>query len=154
MAIIFTSDTINISTDYKTVFEYISNLENDRFWRKEINSTTMSSKPQTGVMATENSFLSKRVPNNVLILKCIELLENKHIVYQTLSDSKFYLKSVRKVESISENESKVTYTIEFDNSIVKHGLGIGLPKFIIDMVTKSDMKKYLKKLKAVLESQV
>jgi hypothetical protein len=143
--------TITISTDLKTVFDYISNLENDKFWRKEINDTTMATKPQLNARATESSYLSKRAPNNILQLICTDYLENKQIVYQTIPDSKFYLKSDRQVEAISQNETRVIYNIEFDKSIVKHGLGFNLPSLIINVVAKADMKKYLKRLKNVLE---
>jgi hypothetical protein len=30
--------SITISKDIKTVFDFIANLENDKLWRKEINS--------------------------------------------------------------------------------------------------------------------
>lgn len=153
MNLIYASGTITICTDHQTLFEYISNLENDKFWRKEINFTTMSSLPELGVLATEDSFLSKKVPNHILSLKCIEFQNNSCIVYETSPKSKFYLKSTRKVETISKKESRLIYTIEFDASVVKHGLGIGLPKFLIEFVTKSDMKKYLKKLKVILEKE-
>jgi uncharacterized membrane protein len=151
--IIKITHAISILVDCRTVFDYISNLENDKFWRKEINSTTVSAKPQLNTVATESSFLSKRVPNNILTLKCTAFVENQQVVYQTLPDSVFYLKSDRKVEAISQNETKVIYAIEFDKSIVKHGLGFTLPVFIVEFVAKNDMKKYLTKLKTIVENK-
>ena len=148
------TDMITIYKDSKTVFDYISNLENDKFWRKEINSTTMSTKPQLNALAVESSFLSKRVPGNILNLICTEFSENKKIVYQTLPDSKFFIKSIREVEAISQNESRVIYSITFDKSIAKHGLGFSLPSFIIKWAANNDMKKYLAKLKTILEKKV
>ncbi|WP_435354943.1 hypothetical protein [Emticicia sp. SJ17W-69] len=145
------SAKININRDIKTVFDFISNLENDKLWRKEINSTSMSSKPQINVIATEDSFLSKRVPNQILHLKCIDFLTEKQVIYQTLENSPFFLKSTRQVEFISPMQTNVNYSIEFDKSIVKHGIGFTLPTFIINWVTKTDMKKYLVKLKSVIE---
>ncbi|GGD80775.1 hypothetical protein GCM10011514_51130 [Emticicia aquatilis] len=145
------TNSIIIAKAIKSVFEFISNLENDKLWRKEINNTTMSSKPQINALAIENSFLSKRVPNHILQLKCTEFSENKQVIYQTLPDSPFFLKSDRRVEFISFNETKVIYGIEFDKNIVRHGLGFTLPTFIINWVTKTDMQKYLTKLKAVIE---
>ena len=144
---------ISISADHRTVFDYISNLSNDKFWRKEINSTTMNSKPQINALAAENSYLSKRVPDNMLLLVCSEFVENKKVVYQTLPDSKFFLKSLRMVESVSENETKVTYTIAFDQRIVIHGLGFSLPTLLVQLVAKHDMKKYLAALKTLLENK-
>ncbi|MBI3235481.1 MAG: hypothetical protein HYZ42_15825 [Bacteroidetes bacterium] len=98
---VFISDTVIISKDHNAVFEFIANLENDHLWRKEINSTGMPSPPKLGTMAIENSYLSKKVPENILQLKCIEFKENKEVTYQTLPDSKFYLKSIRQVEPLA-----------------------------------------------------
>lgn len=141
------TDSTNINKPIEEVFNFISNLENDKIWRKEINHTSMNSKPQLNARATENSFLSKRVPNHILELQCIAFEENKKIVYETVFGSKFYLKSTREVESVSANETKFTYTLEFDTSVVKHGLGFSLPTFLVKMVAKGDMKKYLLELR-------
>jgi len=113
----------------------------------------MTSKPQIGALAIEDSFLSKKTPSNVLKLKCVEFIQDQKIVYETLPDAQFYLLSVRQVETISENKCRVTYNIEFDKNIVKHGLSFGLPKVIIDIVVKRDIKKYLKMLRTVVETE-
>jgi hypothetical protein len=73
-------------------------------------------------------------------------------VYQTLPASKFFLESNRQVEAVSPNETRVLYHITFDKKIVKQGLGFNLPTFIIYLVAKTDMKKYLTKLKSVIEA--
>jgi len=70
----------------------------------------------------------------VLQLICIEFESDKTFVYQTTSDSKFYLKSTRKVQAISSTETMFLYEISFDKTIVKHALGISLPIFLIRML--------------------
>lgn len=145
------SGEITISNNAESTFQYISNLKNDPFWRKEINGTEMTSLPQLHARARESSYLSKKQPANVLELECIAFIDQQKIVYQTLSTSPFYLKSTREVKAISANETQFKYSIIFDKNIVKHGLGFSLPSFIIKMAAQSDMKKYLKKLKEILE---
>jgi hypothetical protein len=152
MIMIKATGIIHILADSKSVFSYISNLENDKFWRKEINRTTMTTSPQLDARAIEDSYLSKRTPSNILHLRCIEFVENKRIVYQTLPDSRFFLKSTREVEQILQNESRVLYSVEFDKSIVRHGLGFPLPTFLVAIVANCDLKKYLNKLKAIFEN--
>jgi hypothetical protein len=152
MMMIKAKGTTHILADSKTVFAYISNLKNDKFWRKEINKTTMTTSPCLNAQAIEDSYLSKRTPSNILHLICIEFVENQRIVYQTLPDSKFFLKSTREIEQISKNETRVFYSIEFDKSIVRHGLGFTLPTFIVGIVANRDLKKYLNKLKAILKN--
>jgi mRNA-degrading endonuclease HigB of HigAB toxin-antitoxin module len=112
----------------------------------------MTAKPQINVKATESSYLSKRTPSHILDLICTTYMENKQIVYQTLPASKFFSESNRQVEAVSPNETRVLYHITFDKKIVKQGLGFNLPTFIIYLVAKTDMKKYLTKLKSVIEA--
>jgi hypothetical protein len=144
-------DSIIISRDINAVFDFISNLENDRYWRKEINSTMMKGKPQVNTEATEDSFLSKRKPNHLSNLICKVYQENIQIVYETIPGSNYFLRSNRQVAPVLQNQTKLTYTVEFDKNIVKYGTGFALPEFIIHFVARRDMKKYLARLKQVLE---
>ena len=111
----------------------------------------MNGPAQLGALARESSFLSKRVSANILELKCTAFTLNKSITYTTLPPTPFFLQSIRKVEIIDDHHCKFNYEITFDKSIVKHGLGFGLPSFLIRIVAKADMKKYLAKLKELLE---
>lgn len=146
------SGSININSNYKTVFAFLANLENDKLWRKEINFTKVSGMPGIGVKATESSFLSKRTPNHMLELICTDFTENQKIEYKTSPDSECFLWSQRHVETLSADMTKVTYSLKFSKNIVKRGLGFNLPNFIIRMAAQSDMKKYLAKLKTILET--
>lgn len=148
-----TRSEILIHKNVSTVFAFIANLENDSKWRKEINETKMNGIVQLGVLAKESSYLSKRVPAHVLDLSCTQFSLNESITYTTIPSSPFYLQSTRKVVIVNENETKFIYEIIFDKSIVKHGLGINLPGFLISIIAKGDMKKYLYKLKAFLEEK-
>lgn len=147
------TQSIQISADSKKVFTYFSNPAKDKFWRKEINNTTINSEPKLGAIAREDSFLSKKVPNHILELECVEFSNNKEIVYQTVPGSRFFLRSRRRVEEASGGNTIVTYQIEFSKDIVKHGIGFSLPTFLINMVTNKDMKKYLHELKRILETE-
>jgi hypothetical protein len=126
-----TKGQIIINKNASTVFAFIANLTNDALWRKEINETKMNGSAQLGAIAHESSFLSKRVPANILELVCSEFNFNESITYTTLPSSPFYLQSIRKVEVINEESCLLIYEITFDKSIVKHGLGFGLPGFLI-----------------------
>lgn len=151
MSIISAHSEIIIQNNHQYVFNFLANLENDPQWRKEINSSKMNSEPQIGALVIEDSCLSKKVPNHILNLQCLEYIKDHKVIYQTVQESKFYLKSTRMVEEISSNQCKVFYKIDFDKNIVKHGTGINLPDFIVNWVVNHDMKKYLNKLKMVLE---
>jgi hypothetical protein len=133
-------------------FAYLANLENDSLWRKEINHTTLFGPPGLGVEAYEYSNLSKRMNNHLLVLTCIEWVEGEKVVFETKPDSLFYLKSIRRIEALANNQSRFHYTIEFDNKLVKHALGFALPGFLIRFGASQDMKKYLNKLKKVVSN--
>jgi hypothetical protein len=133
-------------------FAYLSNLENDYLWRREINHTTLLGPPGLGVEAHEYSNLSKRMNNHLLVLICVEWSESEKVVFETKPDSPFYLKSIRRIEAIANNQSRFHYTIEFDNNLVKHALGFALPRFLIRFGASQDMKKYLNKLKEVVSN--
>lgn len=144
--------TILIEKDCETVFNYIANLENDSSWRKEINSTSLSSKPQLNAVAIEDSYLSKRVPSNCLTLVCTEYIQNHKVVYKTPVDSPFFLESIRQVEAVSSNKTNLIYSVEFDTAIAKFGLGFSLPKFLIRFAAQRDMAAYLNKLNQLLKN--
>jgi hypothetical protein len=146
--------TINVQKDIHTVFNYISDFRLDKNWRKEINETTIAdTDTKLNNVVIEYSYLSKKVPNHKAALKCVEYIPNSIIVYQSLPENTFWLKNSRQTEAISNNITKITYQIEFDIAVVKYGLGFALPTFFIKYYTKTIMKKYLHKLKQILEAE-
>lgn len=143
------SITINKSRD--VVFGYIANLRNDKLWRSEITQTdTNNTEPGLQTTATEHSFLSKKVPDHIYQLQCTTIQPGAEIVYQTIPGSPFFLQSLRRTQAITPNSTLFTYRIQFHRSVVKHAMGIQLPKWLITWKTKSDMKKYLQKLSEVI----
>jgi len=133
-------------------FAFLANPGNDHLWRQEINESIVSGPIQLGVTVTEYSKLSVRKPNNKIVLTCIEFRENERVVFQSVENERFYVRSTREVQKKAAHETNVVYTLEFDPSIVKFALGFGLPAFLISFKAKGDMKKYLFKLKSILES--
>jgi hypothetical protein len=145
--------SIVVNRDHIAVFDFYADVRNDNCWRKEINHTTLSSEaPVLGCIAIEDSFLSKKVPHYVTKMACTQLIYGQLICFETLPDIKFKMKSHRSVKAIDTNKTELTYQIEFDERIVKHGVGFNLPRFLVRWVALSDMKKYLSTLKQILES--
>jgi len=146
-----TGDII-INTDHLTAFSYISNYSNDKYWRKEINETTINTATlEIGTILTEDSFLSKRNPNYVSFLKCIDLIPNNTVTCETTPEAPFWAMNKRTVEAIEPNKTKVIYHLKFDPAIVKFGIGFQLPRFFLNFYTRSVMKDYLQVLKKNLE---
>jgi hypothetical protein len=148
------TSTINISKNHKLVFDYFSNFENDKFWREEVNDTKINTETlEINTLITQDSFLSKKIPNHISILQCTDLQPYQKIVCETTESNDYWLKTTRQTESLSDDSTKVIYRIEFDGGVVKHGLGFSLPKIIVSFYTKMIMKKYLAVLKKNLEEQ-
>lgn len=145
------SGTIVVNKNQETVFKFFANPTNDKFWRAEINESTLSNTLQLGVMISEYSYLSKKAPNNLIQLECVEYTQNEIAIFETPNNAPFYERSERQVKSITVNTTEVNYSLNFDKGIVKLALGFSLPSFIIYLKAKSDLKKYLQQLKSVLE---
>jgi uncharacterized membrane protein len=144
--------TIEIARDARTVFDYLANYTNDPRWRAEIQDVQLSTpsvREKTEV--TEVSFLSKKVPRHVSVLQCVALAPGRSIASEATAASPFWLRNVREVEPLPGNRTRVVYRLQFDPAVVKHGLGFGLPRFVVHFYTKATMQKYLAALKRILE---
>ena len=151
--LIKTSGTILVNRNERAVFDFFANPINDHLWRKEINKSTLEGPLQVGSTISEYSYLSKHKPDNLIELICVQLEKNKLAIFETADKAQFYLKSQRQVKGLSDSTTEITYTLEFDSNIVKYALGFSLPKFIVSFKANSDMKKYLRQLKTLLENE-
>jgi uncharacterized membrane protein len=144
--------TIEIARNAQTVFDYLANYANDPRWRAEIKDVQLNTPfVRQKTLFTEVSFLSKKVPRHVLALQCVALQAGRAITSETTAGSPFWSRNTREVEPLSGDRTRVTYRLQFDPAVVKHGLGFGLPRFMVHFYTKSTMKKYLAALKGILE---
>jgi hypothetical protein len=150
--LIKTKGTILVYKNAESVFDFFANPSNDYLWRTEINKSTLDGTLQLGVNIYEYSYLSKRIPNNLIELKCVKFDKNKLAIFETPDKAQFHIRSQRQVKAISDNKSEITYTLDFDIDLVKYALGFTLPKFIVSFKADSDIKKYLRQLKTKLEN--
>lgn len=145
---------ITIEANHQFVFNYVADLRNDILWRREINWVLLADNFNVGAIAVECSFLSKRVPKYIQELKCITYAAYSEVIYQTLNENKYYLNTSRKVTKLTANTTEFSYQLIFDPSIACHGLGFKIPTFIISLVTRRTMRKYMKLLKARIEDEL
>lgn len=150
--IIKITGTILANQNIDNVFDFFANPINDNLWRTEIIQTTLDGTLQLGVSISERSYLSKKVSDNLVKLKCIQFDKNQIAIFETPDNAPFYEKSQRQVRAISDNITEIIYTLEFDLNIVKFAMGFSLPKFIVTLKANTDMKKYLRQLKKQLEN--
>ena len=146
--------TIEIARNAQVVFDYLANYANDPRWRAEIQDVQLSTpsvRERTQIM--EISFLSKKVPRHVSVLQCVARQPGRAITSETAAGSPFWSRNTREVETLPGDRTRVTYRLQFDPAVVKHGLGFALPRFVVRFYTKATMKKYLAVLKSILEGK-
>lgn len=144
--------TIQITARPQTVFDYLANYTNDPQWRAEIKDVQLSTPSvREKTLVTETSFLSKKVPRHVSTLQCLALVPGQSVTSESTAASPYWSRNTRTVEPLPGGRTRVTYRLAFDPRVVKHGLGFGLPRFIVHFYTKATMKKYLAVLKGILE---
>jgi len=143
--------TIVVNKNAATVFNFFANPSNDSLWRTEINQSLLNGPLAVGARVAEYSFLSKKAPNNLVELACIEYAKDSLAVFETPENAPFYLRSRRQVTAVADEATALHYSIEFDAALVTFAVGFPLPRFIISFKANSDMKKYLKQLKVQLE---
>jgi uncharacterized membrane protein len=144
--------TIEIARNAQTVFDYLANYANDPRWRAEIRDVQLSTPAvREKTQITEVSFLSKKVPRHVSVLQCVAWQPGRAISSESTAGSPYWSRNTREVEPLPGSGTRVTYRLQFDPAVVKHGLGFGLPRFVVRFYTKATMKKYLAVLKGILE---
>ncbi len=146
------SGSIVVNSNAETVFNFFANPANDPLWRTEINQSILNGPLEKGVIVNEYSYLSKKAPNHLLQLTCVQFTANSTAIFETLNNAAFYLRSQRKINPVSGNSTEIIYQVAFDKSIVKFATGFYIPRFIISLKTKADLKKYLKQLKTRVEA--
>lgn len=149
--VITQSLSIDIAAERKKVFDYVADLRNDRHWRREINGTSIAGELREGAIALEDSRLSAKVPSYLRKLRCTEWIDQTRVVYTSCAEDSYFLRTVRTVHHNGRGGTHLSYTLEFDSSVVKVGLGFSLPQSIVRWVTRRAMRRYLKTLKAILE---
>ncbi|HEX2534980.1 MAG TPA: SRPBCC family protein [Chitinophagaceae bacterium] len=143
--------TLRMERDSATVFRYLADLRLDARWRKEVHQTRIE--PAEGRrmgVAVQDAYLSRRVPHHLTRLQCMHYEPGRCIAFETLPGSPFWQQTIRTVQPVPGG-ALVTYRLLFDAAVVRFGLGFPLPPFFIRWYTRTTMKRYLARLKTILE---
>ena len=79
--LIKTTGTILVNKSVDSVFDFFANPINDHLWRTEINKSNLNAELQQGAKIYEYSYLSKKAPNNLIELKCLQYDKNKFAIF-------------------------------------------------------------------------
>ncbi len=144
------SKSIIINRPIQEVFELVKNTLNDDTWRTEVNSMEADGPFALGTTYTEDAHIGLQ-RNFITRTTLVKLIENKLALYLTPEDAKYFLSSLREVISIDEENTKFTYTVEFDSEMSKETLMIHLPNEVLEFSYGLIMNQYLKNLKDYLD---
>lgn len=144
------SKSIEIQAPIEDVFDHVKNTLNDDTWREEVNSMEADGPFMIGTTFTEDAHIGLE-RNFITKTTLIELIDNERAFYQTPLNAKYFLSSLRKVQALSSDKTKFTYSVEFDHEMSKETLRIKLPEQVLEFSYGLIMSKYLKNLKHYFE---
>ncbi len=148
--IITITRSIEIDLPKEEILEYVSDLNKDHIWRDEVDSMLLITSEVYGNGAIEHSSFGK---NKTITPTFVTQKTDHSITFETPDTVKYYLASIREVESLDNGKSTFTYHLRFDNTMTKEISPFKIPKFITKMFYGKRMKKYLKVLKSEIEPQ-
>lgn len=144
------SKSIVINRTIEEVFHHVKNTLNDDTWRTEVNSMEADGPFALGTTYIEDAHIGLQ-RNFITKTVLVNIVENDTAFYVTPKNAKYFLSSLRTVESIGEDQTKFTYTVEFDAMMSKETLMILLPHEVLAFSYGIIMGQYLKNLKDYLE---
>ena len=144
------SKSIVINKPISEVYNHVKNTLNDDTWRTEVNSMEADGDFVIGTTYTEDAHIGLK-RNFITKTTLLELIKDKRAFYKTASDAKYFLSSLREVESIEAFKTRFIYTVEFDYEMSKETLMVKLPVEVLTFSYGLIMNQYLNNLKDYLE---
>jgi hypothetical protein len=152
---IFTcSGELVVNKPLPIVFGYFADMCNDQFWRDEVKKTTANGVPELNCLVQQATELNKSKPLYTASYVCNKFIANDTIVYETTTESEDWQRNIRKCEAINDVSTRIVYTVEFEKNIIKHGMSVVPPSFMVEMFLTTTIKKYLQQLKQRVEASV
>ncbi len=141
---------VTIKAPIDKVFDLVSSPMNDHLWRSEVNDmTTNNEDVVVGSWFREDAWIGIR-RNFITTTAVIEIDAPQRVIFETPKGSPFYLKSRRYFSEVGD-QTIFKYVVDFDRRMIKETFGLNVSPKIVMKLYSFQMKRYLKKLKEVLE---
>lgn len=141
---------VTIKAPIDKVYDLVSSPMNDHLWRSEVNDmTTNNESVVVGSWYREDAWIGIR-KNFITTTAVVEVNPPYKVIFVTPKGSPFYLKS-RRFFSEKNGETTFSYIVDFDKKMIKETFGLNISPKIVMKLYAFQMKRYLKKLKEVLE---
>jgi len=144
--------SVVIEASQEEVFEFVANPLNDHLWRSEVNRIESSGEiSAVGTEFLENAWIGIQ-KNFITITRLVEYKAPDRALFITVDRNPYFLKSDRIFSSLKDGKTLFTYKVDFDKKMVPKTFGINVRPSIVKKLYGILMKKYLRKLKSILDS--
>lgn len=145
-------ESIEIDASPEKIFDYISDLTNDPKWRPEVERMEVKGEKQIGTLVIEYitvyRFFRFVTPTEIKVLD-----RPARFVVETPKDHPTWVECIRSTEKTENGKSKFTVQLSFSLNNLKQVTPILPPSVLVRMWYVPRIRKYLKRLKRILESK-
>jgi hypothetical protein len=147
---IILNQSIIIKALPEMIFDYVSNLNNDPLWRSEVAKMELLDEGKLGTVVIEYITVYKffHMTTPVEVLKMNRPMEFE---IESLNTHPYWVHCRRTIEKVDEEHSKISVQLSFTLDNLKQAFPVLPPKQMVYHWYNPRMKRYLKKLKKILE---
>ena len=145
-------ETIEVRRPALEVFGFVSDGTNDPQWRTEVDRMEVSGPVALGTKWTEYSTFFKLF-HTVTPVVIKELDRPKRVMVETPDQHPAWLRSIREVESLDGQRSRVTYELAFDLALMKQMSPVLPPATLVSSWYARRIRRYLRNAKRILEGE-
>lgn len=144
---------VQIAAPLSIVFALAADLRHDARWRREIHQTQLDAPaPGLGVVATEDAFLSPGCPHALTRLAYVAYEPNYYVRCTALHGEAAWQDVERRFRAVGPDLTELTYTLRFEQAVVRRGLPFAPPVWFLRWYTGLMMTRYLGQLQRLLET--
>lgn len=144
-------ESIEINVSPENIFDFISNVKNDLLWRPEVSKMEVNGDPKHGSEIIEHITIYKFL--HIITPVVIKVLNKPNeFIIETPSTHPTWVHCIRSIEKIENEKSIFTVNLSFSTDNLRQIVPFTPPGKLIIIWYKPRMKKYLRKLKRILET--
>lgn len=134
------------------VFAFVSDGSNDPRWRTEVDRMDVAGPVALGTQWMEYSTFFKALHTlTPVVIK--ELDPPRRVMVETPDQHPFWLRSIREVQAMDDQRSRLTYELAFDLSLFRQITPILPPGWLVAKWYARRIRRYLRNAQRILESK-
>ena len=142
--------SVVVKAPIQEAFAFAGNAANDHYWRTEVNRFKVIGGFSVGSVFIEDAKLGIH-PHYITRARLIDMRPPYGVVYRTLPQNRFYLRSTRLFEPLSPTQTRVIYKVDIEKAMIRDILGVALPPELVSAIYSARMRRYLRNLRRILQ---